>query len=84
MRSEVGLLSTVSVEFLKAVQPVLLGCWDCRYRFGKQCFHSACSFLDSSGNVVVCPLLPNPNGRFLPHVVKESLSPAFSKHLRSR
>jgi hypothetical protein len=37
----------------------------CFYSPFKRCFHSSCSFLDRYGNVKLCPLHPNPSGRFM-------------------
>jgi hypothetical protein len=41
----------------------------CEYHPSKRCYHFSCDSLDNMGNVVVCPLLPNPFGRLMRRVV---------------
>jgi hypothetical protein len=53
---------------------------NCVHHPEKLCWHSSCDFLDAFGNVVVCPLFPNPNGRFKPRIVRVQFYPVFSKH----
>lgn len=52
----------------------------CVHRSGLVCWHSACSVLDSMGNVVVCPLVRD--GFFMPK--KPVIVPisVFSKQYR--
>jgi hypothetical protein len=54
----------------------------CRFDKSKRCFHSSCSWLESSsGKVVLCPLYCG-GDKFTPRSVKPVLVSVFSKHLR--
>lgn len=56
----------------------------CRYYPDKRCYWSGCSSLDSMGSVVICSLVPNPNGYFLPRRVGFQLRGVFDKHALRR
>jgi hypothetical protein len=56
----------------------------CRFDFSKRCFWSDCSSLDSMGNVVVCSMVPNPNGRCVRRRVGLRLRGVFDKHALRR
>ena len=45
-----------------------------------RCYHRSCSFLDGMGNVVVCRLVPNPDGRFTVRRVGLQLHGIFDKN----
>jgi hypothetical protein len=46
-----------------------------------RCYFSACSGLDSMGNVVYCRFLPNPDGFFRHRKVGVALPSVSNKHL---
>lgn len=56
----------------------------CVHRPDLRCYHSGCSSLDGMGNVVVCSLVPNPDGYCLPRKVVVVPVSVFNKHLRRR
>jgi hypothetical protein len=56
----------------------------CRFNPRVRCYHSSCSSLDSMGNVVVCSLVPNPDGCCLPRRVGLQLRGVFDKHVLRR
>jgi len=56
----------------------------CRFNPRVRCYHSICSSLDSMGNVVVCSLVPNPDGFFMHKKVVPILRGVFDKHVLRR
>lgn len=54
----------------------------CKYYPSKFCSYASCDGLNSQGMVVVCPLKPNKNGRFMERIFWVSPVPVFSKHRR--
>lgn len=56
----------------------------CKFDSSKPCWHSSCDWIDSMGNVDVCPLVPNPDGRFVRRRVGFELHGVFDKHVLRR
>jgi len=56
----------------------------CRFDSSKRCYWSGCSSLDSMGNVVVCSLVPNPDGFFMERKIAPVHVSVWSKHVLRR